>query len=110
MDPEQQTAHIRATFPGLAGVPLIRNREGLVHDVIIAGKERVFRFPKREQGRVSLKQEKKILTLLTGRVPVDLPHVDYEDEWMVSYRYLPGRPFLAADWDRLPELRTKQVI
>ncbi len=101
--------HIQQAFPLLRLDDVVEDQDGLVHEVLIVNRERVFRFPRGEWGRRSIDQELKVLKLLIDRVPVDIPCVDYRDEVMVSYRYLDGRPLTAAGWDQMEE-ETRQVI
>lgn len=90
-------ARIRKCFPNLVIHDVEINNEGLVNEVIIINRERVFRFPKSEWAKTALRNEAKALQLARQYVDMPLPFFDVCQEEMVSYEFIPGKALLRDD-------------
>lgn len=78
--------------PGLDPSKVEHNTDGLNNDVLIVNKDRVFRFPKSQTGRLALADEARILALVHRYVDIPTPIFDYSDDDCVAYDYTPGDP------------------
>ena len=88
---------IRESFPNLAIHDVEINKEGLVNEVIIVNRERVFRFAKSEWGKTALRNEAKAVELARQYVDMRLPLFDVCTDSMVSYEFIPGEALLRDD-------------
>ena len=83
---------IQAAFPDLAIRATREITEGLVNRVIIVNGERVFRFPRNDWARTMQERELRVLDLLTPRLVLRIPRVDFRSPEMISYPIVPGVP------------------
>ena len=81
---------IQALMPDLEIRQAELNREGLVNDVVIINRQRVFRFPKSSWAQAMLHHEVKVLALARRYVDVRLPDFDLCEDDVVSYELIPG--------------------
>lgn len=89
--------HIQRHFPDLDIETVQINREGMVNISVIINRERVFRFPRTEQGVALQARERKALELVRQFVDMPVPSWDYYSDEMVSYPFIPGEPLLTDD-------------
>lgn len=95
---------IRHYFPDLSVDQVQQNSDGLMNDVLIVNRERVFRFAKDQEWiRECLKQEGRILNLVRQYVAMPVPLFDLQDVDCVSYRLLPGQGMSRNDLWLTPE-------
>ena len=85
---------IKAVEPNLVIESWEPNREGLVNDVIVVNRNRIFRFPKHDWAVDHLRHEARCLELARPFLNVSLP------QWTVYEGDLVGTPFVA--YDRIP--------
>jgi aminoglycoside 2''-phosphotransferase len=109
MDESTALQRIRRTLPEQIISQVEINPEGLVHDVVIINGERVFRFPKTDWARGSLRKEMAILDLMREHVEMTVPHYDIRDEDMGSYRLIPSRGLTRDDLLALDEAGQERI-
>jgi len=85
---------IRECFPDLAISHVEVNTEGLVNDIVVINHDRVFRFPKTEWAKKALVEEARVLNLVRRYVDIQIPLFDRREDDFVTYRLIPGVPFL----------------
>ena len=100
---------IHAHFPDLVVDEVQRSDEGLVNDVFIVNRQRVFRFPKHEWAKHDLQEEAKMLALARRYVDLCLPHFDVCAEEMASYALIPGEALLRDDILRQDEAAQEAI-
>lgn len=81
---------IREIAPEIVITSISLNSEGLLNDVVIVNEELVFRFPKHEYGFKHLKEEARILRLLTNYITLEIPSPLYEGVDFLAYRLIHG--------------------
>src|SRR5687768_846545 len=85
---------IQAIMPELEIQHFEINQEGLINDVAIVNKKRVFRFAKTEKYAKILDDEMKILDIIRCRIEMQVPTPIYRNQESVVYPSLEGKPFL----------------
>ena len=100
--PAGHLERMQALMPELKPEQIERNQEGLVNDVYIVARRRVFRFPKTESGRDLLFEENRMLNLAQAHSELKLPTFDILKRDVASYLYLEGVPLLHDDLYRMP--------
>lgn len=100
---------IQAYFPDLPLERVELNQEGMVNDVLIINRQRVFRFPKTERAQHKLQDEGAMLALARRYVTLRLPAFDLLLPDMASYPFLPGDALLRGDILRL-ETRAQDAL
>lgn len=100
--PATHLKRMQELLPGLKPEQIERNQEGLVNDVYIVARRRVFRFPKTESGRDLLPEEDRMLRLAQAHSELKLPVFDILERDVASYPYLEGTPLLHDDLYRMP--------
>jgi aminoglycoside 2''-phosphotransferase len=81
---------IQKLFPALSISQVETNVDGLVNDVLVINRERVFRFPKADWASADMRKEAKILALAGKYLDMRLPVFDHQEDDFVSYRFIPG--------------------
>ena len=107
MPVDRMTAHLqrlREAYPDLAlDPPALRFMRGQSNDVLLVGREFVFRFPRSPQAAQILAAEAALLRALRGRLPLPVPDPTYVGAdprtgrpGFVGYRLIPGEPLTPA--------------
>ena len=105
---EQYQKQIRLSEPSLTIKNVDLNSEGLVNDIVIINKNRVFRFPKHDWAIDHLLQEARCLELASQHLDMPLPKwTVYDGEFIgmpfVGYDWIPGKALQQFEMLRLPE-------
>lgn len=88
---------IQETMPDLDISEFDINTEGLINDVIIVNKERVFRFGKHEWAEADLMQEARCLSLARKYLDIPLPEWTVHAPDFISYPMIQGVPLQRYD-------------
>lgn len=88
---------IRQIAPELTIDQIEFNGEGLVNDVVVVNRRRVFRFPRSDWAKAALRNEADVLALARRFVTVRLPYFDLHLPDVASYEFIPGEALLRDD-------------
>jgi len=99
--PQQYLAEIRKLAPDLTIRQIELNTDGLVNDVVVINRQRIFRFPKHEWAKNAMRHEARVLELARQYVNVRLPRFDLHREDVACYEFIPGEALLRDDILRL---------
>jgi aminoglycoside 2''-phosphotransferase len=80
------------------------NQEGLVNDIVIINKAKVFRFPKHEWAVDHLWQESNCLALIRQHLDMKVP------KWTVYDGEIVGTPFVGYDWIEGKPLQRNDIL
>ncbi len=88
---------IRTKYPRFSDEQIVENNQGWSNRVLVIGNKLIFRFPRTDEDKTSMKMEQRILPELKKALPVDIPDFIYSssepDEMMyVGYPMIPGIP------------------
>jgi aminoglycoside 2''-phosphotransferase len=88
---------IKTRYPELSGEQIYENKQGWSNRVLVIGDRLIFRFPRTEKEKTSMKLELRILPKLKKALPVDIPDFIYsssdsDEIKYVGYTMIPGIP------------------
>ncbi|MEH7384555.1 aminoglycoside phosphotransferase family protein [Bacillus sp. JJ1521] len=88
---------IKTRYPELSGEHIYENKQGWSNRVFVIGDRLIFRFPRTEKEKTSMKLELRILPKLKKALPVDIPDFIYsssdsDEIRYVGYKMIPGIP------------------
>lgn len=107
--PAEYRQRILSVKPDLLLKQVEYNQEGLVNDIVIVNRQRVFRFAKTEWAGDLLQEEARMLALAQQHSDIPLPVFDLLERDLASYPYLSGNPLLRDDLHLLPLARRQEL-
>ncbi|MDX1745604.1 MAG: aminoglycoside phosphotransferase family protein, partial [Halobacteriales archaeon] len=108
--PPSQLDRIKDHRPDLEISSVEVNTDGLVNDVVVVNRERVFRFAKYTWARELMASEALILGLLRDRVTLSIPELEMLDEDLCTYRFLPGEATTRDTLLRMPATERRRAL
>lgn len=107
--PAAYRQRIQKLMPDLPLKQVEYNHEGLVNDIVIVDRQRVFRFARTDWACDLLQDEARMLALARKYSEIPLPDIDVLERDLASYPYLAGTPLLRDDLYHLPPARRQEL-